>query len=366
MTLDDLSRTPLHGTHISLGGRMVPFAAWDMPVQYTGILEEARAVRTKAGIFDVSHMGRLYISGSQAGDLLDWVVTANAADLRLGRARYAMICNESGGIIDDTVFYRLGQDEYLLVCNAGNRQNVVPWINRWVQEKYIGTQVDDRTVATAMIAFQGPATAGALDLLSDGAASQIRPFSSIEGRVDSMQALICRTGYTGEDGFELIVEAVDAPAIWAALMEAGGVPCGLGSRDVLRLEAGMALHGHEISLSTTPLEAGLERYVRLEKEFVGSDVLKRQSIEGTTRRLVGLVVEGRSLPREGHPVHVDGNQIGQVTSGGISPTLDRNIGMAYVLKEFSTPGQKIQVDIRGRLAEGAVVPLPFYSRKGAG
>lgn len=344
---------------------MVSFGGWDMPVQYSGILEEARAVRSRAGMFDVSHMGRLYISGDKSADLLDWIVTANAADLRLGRARYAMICNESGGIIDDTVFYRLSNQEYLLVCNAGNREHVVPWINRWVQEKYIGTLVDDRTVSTAMIAFQGPATEAMLDKLSDGIASKLRFFSSAEGRVDSKKALICRTGYTGEDGFELIVDAADAPDIWTKLMDVGGTPCGLGARDVLRLEAGMALHGHDISPSTTPLEAGLERYVNLDKEFYGSEALKLQRDHGVPRRLVGLTVEGKSLPREGYTVHAEGKQVGLVTSGSISPTLDRNIGMAYVLRGFSTPGQQIQVDIRGRLANGQVVPLPFYSRNGA-
>ena len=365
MTSGKLDRTPLYDTHVSLGANMVPFAGWEMPVEYSGILNEARAVRSRAGIFDVSHMGRLYISGKDSPALLDWLVTANASDLRLGRARYAMICNESGGIIDDTVFYRVNLDEYLLVCNAGNRRNVVPWINGWALDRFNGTTVNDRTTATAMVAFQGPAAAAALDELCNGSASPLRPFASASSHVASKPAMICRTGYTGEDGFEMIVDAADAAEVWKALMEVGGAPCGLGARDVLRLEAGLALHGRDITPSTTPIEAGLERYVRVDKEYVGSQALLNQIAEGSTRRLVGLIVEGKRLPREGYAVQVDDNEVGTVTSGGISPSLDRNIAMAYVLKNYSSPGQIVQVDIRGKLAEGVVVRLPFYSRKGA-
>ena len=208
-------------------------------------------------------------STSRAGDaasLLDWVVTAGAVNLRLGRARYAMICNEAGGIIDDTVFYRLDTDSYLLVCNAGNREEVVAWLDRWVRERFGDATVDDRTLSTAMIAFQGPMAAEGLDALCGGSASGLRPFGSAECQVASKTALIGRTGYTGEDGFELMVDADDAPGIWDALMEAGGSPCGLGSRDVLRLEAGLALHGHDITPETTPIEASLGRYVQLDKE----------------------------------------------------------------------------------------------------
>ncbi len=363
MSSENLKRTALYQTHVRIGARIVPFAGWEMPLEYSGILDETKAVRTRAGIFDVSHMGRLYISGSDAASLLDWVVTASAASLRLGRARYAMICNEAGGIIDDTVFYRLGDESYLLVCNAGNRDEVVAWLDRWVQERFTNATVDDRTLSTAMIAFQGPAAASSLDALCDGTPSDLRPFGSTESQVASRSALIGRTGYTGEDGFELIVDAADAPGIWDALMEAGGSPCGLGSRDVLRLEAGLALHGHDITPDTTPVEAGLGRYVQLDKEFVGAEVLRRQNGEGTERRLVGLVVEGKRIPREEYGVHGDGEEVGRITSGSISPSLDRNIALAYVLEGFSTPGQQIQVDIRGQMADGVVTPLPFYSRK---
>ena len=357
-----LGRTALYGTHTSLGARMVPFAGWEMPVQYRSILEESRAVRGRAGLFDVSHMGRLHISGPQAPQLLEWVVTANASDLRQSRVRYALLCNEGGGIIDDTVFYRRADDQYLLVCNAGNRQYVLPWLRRWAQERFAGTEIDDRTDGTVMIAFQGPDTPELLDRLSDSKLSDMRPFSAAEAIVASRPAYIGRTGYTGEVGYELIVAAEDGPAIWQALMEQGAACCGLGARDVLRLEAGLALHGNDIDTSTTPLEAGLDRFVRLDKEFVGAEFLRRQREEGVERRLVGLVVQGRSIPRTGYPILSGSTQVGRVTSGTFSPTLDRNIGMGYVLVGFASPGERLQVDIRGRLAEAEVVPLPFYSR----
>ena len=394
-----LKRTALYETHVALKGRMVPFAGWEMPVQYEGILAETRAVRRGAGLFDVSHMGRLYISGPQAGELLDWILTADALNLRHGRGRYAMICNPEGGIIDDTVFYRLfgpengtgslenqvskkaeadAQDDgerYLLVCNAGNHQHVLPWVRRWAKEKYPGTSITDRTEDTAMIAFQGPSTPQILELLSDSNPSSMRPFSIMEGNAASRPCFIGRTGYTGEDGFELITSAGDAPHVWNALMGQGAVPCGLGARDVLRLEAGLALHGHDIDPSTTPLEAGLDRFVRLETDFVGSEALRGQKEAGLTRRLVGLVVEGRSIAREGYPIVarksepplgpelVEGRKVGHVTSGTYSPTLDTSIAMGYVLMEFASPGQRLQIDIRGRLTGAEVTQLPFYSRR---
>ncbi len=342
---------------------MVPFAGWDMPVQYAGILAETRAVRSSAGLFDVSHMGRLDIRGPRAGPFLDWIVTANASDLRQNRARYAMICNEEGGIIDDTVFYRRGEDRYLLVCNASNRQYVVPWLLRWAEDRFPDTTIEDNTEATAMIALQGPDTPGMLGRLCDVDPSGIRTFSAAQGTVASVPAFIGRTGYTGEDGFELIVAAPDAPHVWQTLMGEGAVPCGLGARDVLRLEAALPLHGNDIDTTTTPLEAGLERFVRLDKEFVGADALRRERDGGSKRRLVGLEVRGRSIAREGYPILAKNTQAGRVTSGTYSPTLDRNIAMGYVTVESAEQGQELQVDIRGRLVEAEVVPLPFYSRE---
>ena len=360
--VQELKHTPLYETHTGLKARMVPFCGWDMPVQYSGILAEARAVRSGAGLFDVSHMGRLYISGPQAHRFMDWILTANASNLRPERARYAMICNDGGGIIDDTVFYRQEEERYLLVCNAGNRQDVVTWMRRWAEERFPTTSIEDRTEATAMIAFQGPLAIKTLDRLCDADLAPLRPFSSMETNVASRTAFIGRTGYTGEDGCELIVAAEDGAFLWEALMGEGGVPCGLGARDVLRLEAGLPLHGNDIDSSTSPLEAGLERFVRLDKEFVGVEVLRRQREAGLDRRLVGLIVGDRSIARVGYAIFAQGNRIGSMTSGTHSPTLDRNIAMGYVLVEFSGPGQNLQVDIRGRRIDAEVVPLPFYSR----
>ena len=359
---EQLNRTPLYGIHVSLKGRIVPFAGWEMPLQYTGILAESRAVRASAGIFDVSHMGRLYISGAESVLLLDWIITADMLNMPVGRARYAMVCNEEGGIIDDTVTYRLGEAEFLHVCNAANRQHVLPWMQHWARERFPDTTIEDRTETTAMIAFQGPSTAQIMDLLCDGTPSTMRLFSATEGTLASTQALVGRTGYTGEDGFELIVAAEHAAHLWQVLMDQGAVPCGLGARDVLRLEAGLALHGHEITPTITPLEAGLGRFVKLDKEFAGAAALRRQRDEGPKRRLVGLILLSQHIAREGYPILADGSQVGTVTSGTHSPTLDRSIAMGYVTVELSSPGQVLHVDIRGTPTDAEVALLPFYTR----
>ena len=363
-----IHRTPLYDAHVSAGARMVPFAGWEMPVQYAGILAEARAVRSRAGLFDVSHMGRLYISGADAPALLDWVQTSRASDLRLGRARYGLICNEEGGIVDDVVFFRLAQDRYLLVCNAGNREEVVPWLEDWRRDRFPGTSIQDRTETTAMIAFQGPSAAKTMDSLSPVRPSDLRYFSITEGEglMDGRTGVISRTGYTGEDGFEIVVDAGDAPGLWETLRAQGGELCGLGARDVLRLEGGLPLHGHDIGPSTTPLEAGLERFVRTGGGFVGAEALDRQRDAGTEKRLVGLVLGSRSIAREGYPITAQGVPAGTVTSGTLSPTLDKSIAMGYVVMRFAAPGEAVQVDIRGRATPAEVVALPFYSRRSGG
>ena len=359
---DVLRRTTLHEIHTSLKAKMVPFAGWEMPVQYGSILAEARAVRSGSGIFDVSHMGRLVISGPEAHLLMDLVVTADASNLRPGRARYAMICNEAGGIVDDVIFYRQDDAHYLLVCNASNREQVISWLRHWSEEKLLDATVEDRTEATAMIAIQGPAASAILKPLGDAELSSMRPFTGAEGHVASKRAYVGRTGYTGEDGFEIILAARDGPDVWRTLMDQGAVPCGLGARDVLRLEAGLALHGNDIDTSITPLEAGLERYVRLDKQFIGVEALRRQKESGVKDRLVGLVVNGKSVARAGYPILIQATPVGEVTSGTSSPTLDMSIAMGYVLVEFASPGRKLAVDIRGRVTPAEIVPLPFYSR----
>ena len=360
-------QTTLYQSHLDLGARMVPFGGWDMPVQYSGIISEVTAVRTEAGIFDVSHMGRLYISGEQAGAFLDRMLTGSATNPRIGRARYCLICNEAGGVIDDTIFYRLADDEYLLIPNAGNRPAVLDWFNGWIDAEFAGqVTIEDRTFDSGLIALQGPRAATLLDTLfrlADGSLpSSLRFFTWGQGDFQGRTAFAGRTGYTGEDGFELSMPSQDAVPVWNALVEAGALPCGLGARDVLRLEAGLPLHGHEIDPETSPIEAGLDRFVRREGSYIGQPVLSAQRDQGTERKLVGLRLPGRSAPRAEYPILYQERQVGQVTSGSFSPSLDTSIAMGYVLAGYTEAGTVLQVDIRGRIASAEVVPLPFYSR----
>ena len=358
---------------------MVPFGGWDMPVQYEGVIAEVEAVRQAAGIFDVSHMGRLHIGGPNAPGLLDTLLTGSASELRIGRARYCFICNERGGVIDDTIFYRLSDDEFLLIPNAGNRPAVALWFDRQLALHYDGrgVQITDRTMATGLIAVQGPSAAGIVDELCEdftpsarlagnpGRSPQpslLRPYTWGRGHIDGRRVFIGRTGYTGEDGFELAVGASDAVAIWQKLTDGGATPCGLGARDVLRLEAGLPLHGHELAEDISPIEAGLGRFVRRDGGFNGADVLDHQRVYGTERRLVGLTMSGRSAPRAGYDVLADGVVVGTVSSGSYSPTLERCIAMAFVDAEHSAPGMTLQVDIRGRAADVETVEPPFYRR----
>ena len=360
-------QTSLYSTHLDLGARMVPFGGWEMPVQYSGILAEVGAVRNSAGLFDVSHMGRLYISGPRATEFLDWVLTGSVESLRVGRARYCMICNEQGGIIDDTIFYRLAEHRYLLIPNAGNRTTVAAWFQSWIDRRFPGgCTLEDGTQATSLLALQGPHAPQIMDRIcvmkNGGEPSRLRFFASGEGEILGKDVLLGRTGYTGEDGFEMVVDSTDAQPLWQYLLDIGAEPCGLGARDVLRLEAGLSLHGHEIDAATTPIEAGLERFVHLDKEFVGSPVLRQQQEHGVQRKLIGLTVPGRSAPRAGYDILDQGQKVGQITSGAFSPPLDTSIAMGYVLVRYANPGQALQVDIRGRVSQAQVVTLPFYSR----
>ena len=366
-------RTTLYDAHVSAGAKMVPFGGWDMPVQYSGILSEVKAVRTGTGLFDVSHMGRVYLSGPRAGELLDWVLTGSATSLRIGRARYCLICNEAGGVIDDTIFYRLDEQRYLLVPNAGNREEVVAWLEQWLEQRFVGgCEIEDRTLETGLLAVQGPEAAPLVDqlcTLADGTSpSGLRMFTWgsgvwTAGGLREKALFLGRTGYTGEDGFEMVVDAADAPTAWNLLVGHGATPCGLGARDVLRLEAGLPLHGHEIDTETSPMEAGLERFVRQEGEFLGAGALRKQREDGVARKLAGLQLSGRSAPRADYPILYQGDPVGRVTSGSYSPTLDSSIAMGYVLVRYADPGQKLDVDIRGRSTPVEVVALPFYTRR---
>ena len=357
-------RTPLYDTHVSLGGRMVPFGGWDMPVQYpSGIIAEVRAVRTGAGLFDVSHMGRVYISGPSATEFLDTVVTGSAATLEIGRARYCMICNQRGGVIDDTIFYRLAEDRYLLIPNAGNRHRVLDWFGLVAGQQFgDSVALNDQTMQSSLLACQGPAALGMARELAENGLEGLRPFAWTNTNMCGADVLVGRTGYTGEDGVEILAPASAAPAVWDALTGAGAVPCGLGARDVLRTEAGLPLHGNELDESTTPVEARLDRFVDFGKDFIGHAALDRQRVEGSKFTLVGLQIPGRSAPRATYALSVLGFPAGQVTSGCYSPTLDTSLGMGYVFPEYSRPGTVLEMDKRGLIEEINVTTLPHYRR----
>ncbi|MFF2510881.1 glycine cleavage system aminomethyltransferase GcvT [Streptomyces sp. NPDC058086] len=363
--------TALDALHRSLGATMTDFAGWDMPLRYGSERDEHLAVRTRAGLFDLSHMGEITVTGPGAATLLNHALVGNIASVGVGRARYTMICREDGGILDDLIVYRLAENEYMVVANASNAQVVLDALT----ERAAGFDAlvrDDRD-AYALIAVQGPESPGILKSLTDADLDGLKYYAGLPGTVAGVPALIARTGYTGEDGFELFVAPSDAEKLWQALTDAGApvglVPCGLSCRDTLRLEAGMPLYGHELTTSLTPFDAGLGRVVKFEKEgdFVGRAALQEaasRAEENPPRVLVGLVAEGRRVPRAGFSVVADGKVIGEVTSGAPSPTLGKPIAMAYVDAAHAAPGTAgVGVDIRGSHEPYEVVALPFYKRQ---
>ena len=342
---------------------MVPFAGWEMPIQYTSILDEARTVRSKAGLFDVSHMGRVEFRGADAAMVLDRTLSVNVPKMRRGRARYNVICDESGGIIDDCIVYRREEQRFLLIPNAANTAAVLDWVTPPTSESD-AVEIEEVTANVAMIALQGPQAVSMLAGLTESDVSSMRPFAAAEAEVAGVATLLARTGYTGEDGFELMMPSDAAPDIWRRLMVRGAVPCGLGARDVLRLEAGLLLHGNDMDTSTNPYEAGLEKFVDPDREgYAAGEALRRARDQGSSRRLVGFNMLGRGIARHGYTISDGSERIGEVTSGSHSPTLDRSIGLGYVPTGFSAEGSRIHVDVRGRLVEAEVTPLPFYSRK---
>jgi aminomethyltransferase len=361
-----LRHTPLYESHVGIHARLVPFAGWEMPIQYQGILAEVRTVRTGAGIFDVSHMGRIVIEGPGARHLVDWVHTADIGpEMPVNRARYGLLCNEEGGIIDDGIVYRLGEERYLLVANAGNTAAVLAWLERWRAERFPDALIRDDTAKTAMLALQGPQALSIITHLTDFDPSTVRLFRSTQAAFtdNGQSAFMARTGYTGEDGVEVMPLAEAAQRVWDLLVEHGAIPCGLGARDTLRLEAGLPLHGSDIDLTTGPIEAGLERFVKTEREFCGAGPIRQAREHGTERRLTGFETVGRGpIPRPHATLLADGKAVGGVTSGGYSPTLDRNIGLGYVPSRLASPGTSLRVDIRGKLTNVVTVPLPFYAR----
>ncbi|MEU4084850.1 glycine cleavage system aminomethyltransferase GcvT [Streptomyces aureus] len=363
--------TALDALHRSLGATMTDFAGWDMPLRYGSERDEHLAVRTKAGLFDLSHMGEITVTGPEAAALLNHALVGNIATVGTGRARYTMICQEDGGILDDLIVYRLADHEYMVVANASNAQVVLDALT----ERAAGFDAvvrDDRD-AYALIAVQGPESPGILKAVTDADLDGLKYYAGLPGTVAGVPALIARTGYTGEDGFELFVAPADAEKVWQALTDAGTpaglVPCGLSCRDTLRLEAGMPLYGHELTTSLTPFDAGLGRVVKFEKDgdFVGRAALEAAAAraeQNPPRVLVGLIAEGRRVPRAGYAVVAGGEVIGEITSGAPSPTLGKPVAMAYVDAAHAAPGTAgVGVDIRGTHEPYEVVALPFYKRQ---
>ena len=359
--------TPLVQRHQALGARMIDFAGFWLPVQYTSVLSECRAVREAAGIFDLSHMGEFSFSGPDALANLQRLLTNDAARLGPGRAQYTLLCNEKGGVVDDVILYRLSGDEYLMVVNAANIEKD----RAWIQERLSGrVAFRDRSDETALIAVQGPRAEACVRLLAGEEPARLQPFQACAARVDGVEILFSRTGYTGEDGFELYLDPAAAPAIWDRLLELGQplgmLPAGLGARDTLRLEAAFPLYGSELTEEISPLAAGLFFAVKLEKgDFTGREALLRERERGSRLKLVRFEMTERGVPRSGYPLWHDGIQVGWVTSGAFSPTLGKDIGMGYVPLALAETAACLEVEIRGKLKKARIVKGRFLRRKKA-
>ena len=351
-----LRRTPLHERHKALGARMVEFAGWEMPVQYRGIQAEHTAVRSGAGLFDVSHMGELEVTGAGASRFCQRVTTNDVARLQPLQAQYTLLLNERAGVIDDLVIFRLEEARYLLCVNASRADVDFEWLVDHADDDVTVENVSD---AYALLALQGPAAAGILQPLTAAELPALKPFHFVNGDVDGVRCIISRTGYTGEDGFELYCAAEDGAALWDVLTAAGDVePAGLGARDTLRLEKGYSLYGHELDETTTPLEARLGWVTKLDKgPFIGSEVLARK--EPLVRRLAGLMMEEAGIARQGYPIWSEGREVGRITSGTLSPTLGKAIALGYVAPESAAADTEVEVEIRRRRARARIVRVPF-------
>ena len=357
-------RTLLYDRHRSAGARIVDFAGWDMPVSYTSALEEHRAVRERCGLFDVSHMGELEVRGPGAAAWCNRLTVNDVTRLRDGDGQYSVLCDDRGGVIDDLIVYRLAADRFLLVVNAANIDGDVAWL---AAHEGGDCELRNRSDDTALLALQGPRAAAVLAPLVSLDVGTMRPFTIAASHVADASVLVARTGYTGEDGFEIVVPSANVVGLWDTLVQAmapvGGLLCGLAARDTLRLEAALPLCGSDMDRTTTPLEAGLGWVVKLAKgEFVGQEVLAEQHRQGVSRCLVGLEMDEAGVPRHGQRVLANGDEIGQVTSGTKSPTLGSFIGMAYVQSTHAMPGTRVAVDMRGRHHAAHVVERPFYRR----
>jgi aminomethyltransferase len=362
----DLAKTPLHARHVASNARMVPFAGWEMPVEYSGISAEHMAVRTRAGLFDVSHMGEIEIAGKDALAAVQRISSNDASRLAVGQAHYAGLLTPAGTFVDDMLVYRIAPSHFMLVVNAANAAKDFAWISEEVKAAGDAACIDSSS-RYALIAIQGPAALEVLQPLTGVDLADINYYWFGYGEVANARALLSRTGYTGEDGFEIFIPPATADRVWQALLDSGRsadvIPCGLGARDTLRLEAGMRLHGNDIDETTTPLEADLGWIVGWKKDgFIGRDALVAQKAAGLTRKLVGFEMVDRGIARHGCAVLQDGAAVGLVTSGTLTPFLKKAIGMAYVPIALAAPDTTLTIDIRGRAATARVVPMPFYKR----
>lgn len=364
--MSELKRTPLFPHYAKYGAKTIDFGGWELPVQFSSIIEEHEAVRNRAGLFDVSHMGEVIIRGKDALSLIQYLVTNDASKIEIGQAIYSPMCYPEGGIVDDLLIYRTAEEEYLLVVNASNTEKDMEWI-----EKHREGDVEVVNISndTAQIAIQGPLAQDILQKLTSFNLGEIGFFRFKEDvEVSGKKALVSRSGYTGEDGFEIYCSPEDVGELWNTLLEVGKsdglLPCGLGSRDTLRFEAKLPLYGQELSPEISPLEAGLGMWVKLDKEmdFVGKEFLKEQKAKGVPRKIVGIEMIDRGIPRHGYPVFVNDTQIGTVTTGTQSPTLKKNVGLVLINSELAKEGQEVFVEIRGKHLKAVIVKTPFYRR----
>ncbi|RST61427.1 glycine cleavage system aminomethyltransferase GcvT [Siminovitchia terrae] len=365
--MTDLKKTPLYPLYKAFGAKTIDFGGWDMPVQFSGIKDEHEAVRENAGIFDVSHMGEVIVKGKDSLDFLQKMMTNDFSKLKVGGALYTALCYENGGVVDDLLVYKLGEEEYFLVVNAANTEKDFDWLKKHIVGDVSVENVSDQY---ALIAIQGPKAQSILQKLSKDTDLNDISFFKFKQDVDldGVGALVSRTGYTGEDGFEIYCHADDAEKLWSTLLEIGKdegiVPCGLGARDTLRFEAGLPLYGQELSPEITPLEAGLGFAVKLNKEadFIGKEALKKQKEQGVERKLVGVEMIDRGIPRTGYRVFSGDNEIGYVTSGTQSPTLKKNIGLVLISSNYTEEGNEVEIEVRKKRLKAKVIQTPFYKR----
>jgi len=369
MSTENLKQTPLNEAHRKLGGKMVDFGGWDMPVQYpAGVIEEHMRTRTRSGLFDVSHMGEIWVEGVDAIDFVNRLTTNDVIKLVDGQAHYSALTNEKGGVVDDLLVYRFDCDKLLLVVNAGTTDKDWDWITSHKGDENV--TLTNASADYCQIAVQGPDAIKILQQLTETPLDDIKYYHFTTGRVDDVEGIISRTGYTGEDGFEVYANSKYAEQLWNKLLETGGfgsedgiLPCGLAARNTLRLEAGMSLYGHELSDEITPLEANLGWITKLQKgPFTGSDILQKQKESGVTRRLAGFEMSDKGIARDDYEVYATGEKVGYVTSGSPAPYLKKNIGFAMLPTELANVGQEIEIDVRGKRLAAKIVPTPFYKR----